>query len=262
MVYFEVKRPSPAVTGLYGALGSLVALSQADIYGATLGDNVALYYMNSVLPVERAIADEAARIAMRSNTAAGWLTPPRVNADPVTEYREVSADMRQSRDAALAEFRRRLDAAKATDAARSARDIVIDLSETYGLNQLATARSIGVTPTAVRKWRRGEQARPAFLDRLAQLSGLLRLLRVSGQAEPAGWLEVPVSIESTLTPLDLFADGRGDLVLLLASKAENPQDVLSDFDPDWRTKYEPDREYEVVVQDGERVVVPRASDGE
>ena len=199
------------------------------------------------------------RILAMTNTASEWLTPMTFNIDPLVLFHIVRTDADRSRTAALADIRRRLDRAKAVDTPRSPREVVINLTEIFGLNQLATARAVGVTPTAVRKWRRGEQARPESRDRLALLTALLRLLRDdSRQAEPAAWIEVPVSSESTLTPLDLFSGGRADLVVLLASGSEDPQDVLEAFDPDWRVNSAPDREYEVVVQpDGERSVIPR-----
>lgn len=190
------------------------------------------------------------------------VAPTTFNVEPLALLRIMRTDGSKTRDFALADARRRLDSAKRLHSSRSPRDMVTDLSEVYGLNQLSTARAIGVTPTAVRKWRRGEPARPEFRDRLAQLAALLDLLRDAGQDEPAGWLEVPISSESTLTPLDLFAAHRPDLAILVGSAAEEPQTVLSGFDPAWRQNFPPDRDYDVVVAaDGNRAIVPRADDG-
>jgi len=83
-----------------------------------------------------------------------------------------------------------------------------------------------------------------------------------GKDYPAAWLEVPVSIESTLTPLDLFAAGRAELVLSLASEPEDVRTALDDFDVAWRRNYAPDRDYLVVIDsNGERAVVPREDPG-
>jgi hypothetical protein len=61
-----------------------------------------------------------------------------------------------------------------------------------------------------------------------------------------------------LTPLDVFIGGRSDLVVLLGSGLADPREVLDEFNPDWRTAFAPDREYEVVtLADGSRSVVPR-----
>lgn len=181
-----------------------------------------------------------------------------VNVQPIVWLRIARESARDSRTRLLESLGIELDRSRSSHAARSPRDIVMELSEDYGLNQLTTARAIGVTPTAVRKWRRGDQARPEHQDRLATLTALVFLLREAGKEHPAAWLEVPISSESTLTPIDLLASGRPELVLSLASDPEGVRTALNDFDPDWRRNYAPDRDYEVVVDsDGDRAVVPR-----
>lgn len=200
----------------------------------------------------------ARRMLAAANTPRELLASSAVNVEPLALLRIVRASADASRALVLADVRRRLDRAKAPHASRSPRDIVMELGDSYGLNQLSIARAVGVTPTAVRKWRRGEHARPEFRDRLALLMALLRLLQDAGQDQPAAWLEVPVSGDSSLTPLDLFSAGRSDLIMLLAAATEDPQTVLDSFDVDWREKYAPDREYMVIVAaDGERAIVPR-----
>jgi hypothetical protein len=181
-----------------------------------------------------------------------------VNLPPITAYRSARRRVEQSREAALADIRRRLDKAKAAYTQRSPREVATELGDELGLGQLVTARAVGVTPTAVRKWRRGEPARPEHRDRLSQLAALCSLLMEVGLHDPAGWIDIPISGESTLTPLDLFAGRRADLVVLLGSGLSDPQETLDAFDPSWRTAFPPDRDYEVVtLTDGSRSVVPR-----
>jgi DNA-binding transcriptional regulator YiaG len=181
-----------------------------------------------------------------------------VNADPLASYGDALEHAEQTRESALEDIRRRLDQERATYAQRSPRDVATELGDELGVGQLVIARALGVTPTAVRKWRRGESARSEHRARLAQLAALCSLLADVGVHDPAGWIDIPISTESTLTPLDVFIGGRSDLVVLLGSGLADPREVLDEFDPDWRTAFAPDREYEVVtLADGSRSVVPR-----
>lgn len=181
-----------------------------------------------------------------------------VNVDPLTTHEAVRSEYQPSRDSALAEIRRRLDRVRASYSPRSPREIVLELGEDVGVGQLVTARALSVTPTAVRKWRRGEPARPEHRDGLTRLAAMFRLLSQLGLHDPAGWVDIPVSTESTLTPLDLFVFGRADLAVLLGSGLADPEEALNLFSPDWRTSHTPDAFYEVVtLRDGSRSVVPR-----
>jgi hypothetical protein len=180
------------------------------------------------------------------------------NVDPVASYQSVKRTVTRARDEALAEFRRRLDVVAATYAQMPPRDVVLYLTESLGLGQLTTARAVDVSPTAIRKWRRGDSPRPERRAQLAQFAALCDVLTESGVHDPASWLDIPVSAESTVTKLDLFVAGRGDLVLLLASGLSEPQETLDLFVPDWRDRFPTDAEYEVItLDDGSRAVVPR-----
>lgn len=203
-------------------------------------------------------ANYASRVLELADLPQESLALRHVNVQPLVWLRVMRNSARAARARFLSSLGKELDRSKSGHAARSPRDIVTELSDDYGLNQLSTARAVGVTPTAVRKWRRGEQARPEYQDRLAQLTALLGLLRDTGKDYPAAWLEVPVSSESTLTPLDLFAAGRPELVLSLASDPDDVRTALHDFDQAWRRNYAPDRDYMVAIDsNGERAVVPR-----
>jgi DNA-binding transcriptional regulator YiaG len=181
-----------------------------------------------------------------------------VNVGPMTAYRWAREDLTNSRDAALVDLRSRLDNAKATYAQRSPREVATELGDELGVGQLVIARAVGVTPTAVRKWRRGEAAIPEHRDRLAKFAALSRLLTEEGLHDPAGWIEIPISLESTLTPLDLFIGGRADLVVLFGAGLADTQGTLDAFDGEWRTSFARDHDYEVVtLADGSRSVLPR-----
>lgn len=181
-----------------------------------------------------------------------------VNVGPLTTYRSVLNQVKQGRDSILHDVRRRLDRARASYAQRAPREVATELGDERGVGQLAIARALGVTPTAVRKWRRGEPARAEHRDQLAKLAALMSLLSEVGLHDPASWIDIPVSTDSTLKPLDLFVSGRSDLVVLLAAGLIDPQDALDEFAPAWREAFAPDPDYEVVrLSDGSRSVVAR-----
>jgi hypothetical protein len=183
-----------------------------------------------------------------------------VNTDPLKSHRRARTTAQDSREDALSAVRRRLDVSKAVYAQMPPSDVVRYLVDDLGVGQLTTSRAVGVSPTAVRKWRRGEQARPEHRSALASFAAFVSLLTELGLHDPAGWLDIPVSTESTLSPLDLFVSGRPDLVLLQASRLADPHETLDAFDPEWRMTYPIDSEYEVVtLDDGSRSAVPRRS---
>jgi DNA-binding transcriptional regulator YiaG len=187
-------------------------------------------------------------------------TVPPVNLDPFALYRGARQSAKRASDNALDEIRRRLDKARSEHAQSSPRDVVTFLSDDLGVSQLTTARAVGVTPTAVRKWRRGETAKPPHRGQLAKFAAMSSLLMEMGLHDPAGWIDIPISDHSTVTPLDLFIGGRADLAVLLGARLADPQEALDAFDPDWRETSAPDRDYDVIaLSDGSRSVVPRRS---
>jgi hypothetical protein len=180
---------------------------------------------------------------------------------PLDVFARLRRDARDAREDAITDIRRRLDASTAHYADMSPSAVIDYLLEEIGIGQLLTARAVGVSPTAVRKWRKGESTRPEHRSRLARFAALARLLEEVGPYDPAGWLDMPLSAESTLTPLDLFVAGRPELVLLRGSNNATPHETLDAFDAEWRATYAADPEYEVVTfRDGTRGAVPRRED--
>jgi transcriptional regulator with XRE-family HTH domain len=184
-----------------------------------------------------------------------------VNVDPVAEYRASRRAATEGRRSALAHISKNLDATTAVYAQSPPQNVVRRLTD-LGVNQLVVARALGVTPTAVRKWRRGESAKPEHRAGLARFAAMHSLLTETGLHDPGGWLEIPISSASTLTPLDLFSTGRADIVVLLGARLMEPQEALDAYDPAWREAYPIDPDYEVVVlSDGSRSAVPRRRGG-
>lgn len=175
-------------------------------------------------------------------------------------YRSVLDEATKAQPEALSEIRRDLDTARSALSRRSPADLVTELTEDRGLGQLVVSKALGVSPTAVRKWRRGESASPEHRQVLARLAALCVTLDELDLHDPSGWLEMAISDDSELTPLDVFAGGRSDLVATLAAGVMEPREVLDEFDPNWRVRA-PLGEYKVIQHsDGSRSAVPREVD--
>jgi len=154
----------------------------------------------------------------------------------------------------------RLDELTATFALREPLDLLEELSERRGLSWSLIAKMIRVTPTAVRKWRRGAAINPENRRSLARLVAFLELAReaMSPVTDPAAWLEVRISDEATLKPADLYASGVVEPLLDYGSERLRPQELLDEFDPAWRQRYQPDERFMVVkAEDGVPAILER-----
>ena len=100
------------------------------------------------------------------------------------------------------------------------------------------ARLVGVSVPAIQKWRRGEKASG---DSRLKVASLLAACDVVAQHymvdEIASWFEMPLVASAPVTPLDLYAAERVDLVFEFASGHADPEALLAEFDPDWRERY-------------------------
>lgn len=110
---------------------------------------------------------------------------------------------------------------------------VLDTLADYGFSWRHIARLAGVSVPAVQKWRRGERLSPDSRSRLGLTLAIATFIHRRYGIEPAEWMELAIP-PADLTPIDLFVQGRLDLVLDLASRAEPAESILSEFDPNWR----------------------------
>lgn len=105
------------------------------------------------------------------------------------------------------------------------------------------ARLVGVSVPAVQKWRKGEKASGDSRKKLASLLAACDLITSHYMVEEiASWFEMPLSSLAPVTPIDLYADDRADLVFEFASGHADPEVLLTQFDPDWRERYRSDFE--------------------
>ena len=137
--------------------------------------------------------------------------------------------------------------------------ILLDaLSAEFGLSWTTIARMVGVTDAAVRKWRRGEPIAPENRRRLARGVAFIQILGTFPVRDAASWLEMRISEEATITAVDLFSDGRADLLFELVGNRATPHEVLEGFDPNWRRNYAADERFEVVdAPDGQPAITQR-----
>lgn len=143
-------------------------------------------------------------------------------------------------------------------AVRSPMDVLEDLSD-RGFAWRDVARMMGVSVPALQKWRRGDGMTAENRSKLARIAGLIEMLEQRFVNEPASWLEMHVDTGVALTPLDLVAAGRDDLVLELATEAETGarESIYSEYDPDWRTNLVDTAFESFVAADGMMSIRPR-----
>jgi len=140
------------------------------------------------------------------------------------------------------------------------RELLEALGTDWGLSWAAVGRLVDVSGTAIRKWRRGDHITPQNRRRLARLVAMFEMLKASKYPvkDPASWLEMRVSDDATVTPVDLYAANRVDLIFELAGRRKSSHDVMAEFDPEWRTRYAVDDRFVVVDgADGQKTIVMR-----
>lgn len=100
------------------------------------------------------------------------------------------------------------------------------------------ARMLGVSVAAVQKWRRGDGVTGANRLKIASLLAVCDMATAHyGISEVASWFEMPLVSGCPITPIDLYSQERPDLVFDYASGHSDPEQALTDFDPEWRERY-------------------------
>lgn len=100
------------------------------------------------------------------------------------------------------------------------------------------ARMLNVSVPAVQKWRRKEPIAGSNRGKIAELLATCKMTEdVYMVNDPASWFEMPLKQEVALTPIDLYAAGRQDLVLEAAGGHMDKEALLTEFDAEWKQKY-------------------------
>jgi hypothetical protein len=66
-------------------------------------------------------------------------------------------------------------------------------------------------------------------------------------ADPASWIEMPLSDQATITPVDIYEADRADLLFEVLSGCMGPHEMLDQFDPDWRSSYALDHRFKIAA---------------
>jgi hypothetical protein len=147
-------------------------------------------------------------------------------------------------------------------ARREPRELLNALAVERGLSWHTLATMLNVTPTAIRKWRRGGSLTPDNREQLAALVAFFDLLDDVREpiADLGSWIEMRVREDTTLTPATLYSRGQSERWLLLewARGYLDTATMLDRFDERWRDTYMRDPNFVVGEgPGGERAILPR-----
>lgn len=134
-----------------------------------------------------------------------------------------------------------LDERARSKAKLSVQSLLDELSD-RGMAWRDLARLVGVSVSAVRKWRQGGPATGESRFSLARLAAFLDLLEGFMVEDTVGWMELPVADGFTVRHLDLYEAGRPDLLLDLADLRTSPAAALSQLDAEWHSRFASDFE--------------------
>ncbi|MBF9073564.1 helix-turn-helix domain-containing protein [Streptacidiphilus sp. NEAU-YB345] len=127
--------------------------------------------------------------------------------------------------------------------AKTAPLTLLDELARLGFSWRDVARMLGVSVPAVQKWRRSGGITGHNRRNIANLLALCDLISERYLVEEiASWFEMPISGDAPLTPTDLYAEGRMDILFDHASGHGDPEQMLTDYDGAWRERFRSDFE--------------------
>lgn len=112
-----------------------------------------------------------------------------------------------------------------------------ELAYQRGMAWTHIAEIADVSVSAVRKWRKGNDASPESRSRLARFAALLETLEEgAGIEDPATWMEMelPLAAGYYIRPLDLYLNGQDMALYDIAEQRRPVEHILDDIRPDWR----------------------------
>lgn len=140
---------------------------------------------------------------------------------------------------------------------RSVPELLEELAVDRGMAWVDIARMVGVSVSAVRKWRGGGDANPESRQHLANLAAMLDTLENFSINDPASWMEMPLQLPPgyVVRPLDLYAEGHLSALLDIAALRRTEEDALTDIDPHWRDNRSDFEVYD--APDGHKAIIRR-----
>jgi transcriptional regulator with XRE-family HTH domain len=138
---------------------------------------------------------------------------------------------------------------------KSVSGLLEELAGGRGMGWSDIAEVVGVSISAIRKWRKGGDASPESRSKLARIAALLDVLEEKGLVQdPAAWMEMDLPLDSGyfIRPLDLYLEGHVLALIDLAEQRQTVTQVLDQVKPNWRTSRS---DFEVFVDtDGQRSI--------
>lgn len=135
---------------------------------------------------------------------------------------------------------------RAGERGRQSPQILLEiLARDKGFSWTSLARMMRVSIPAVRKWRNGEPISGENRRRLSILVAFIDLLEDHfGIADPASWMEMPLSEGVSTTAVDIYANGSYQALLEYAGGHRDAHALLDEALPTWRDDHEPG-DYEI-----------------
>jgi transcriptional regulator with XRE-family HTH domain len=138
---------------------------------------------------------------------------------------------------------------------KSIAGLLEELAADRGMGWSDIAEVLGVSISAIRKWRKGGDASPESRSKLARIAALLDVLEEKGLVQdPAAWMEMDLPLEAGyfIRPLDLYLEGHVTALVELAEQRQTVTQVLDQVRPNWRGSRS---DFEVFLDaDGERSI--------
>jgi hypothetical protein len=117
-------------------------------------------------------------------------------------------------------------------------DALTDLRERWGLANSEIARALHTNPNVIRHWRRGVEPNADEVARADSLNDFLTDVYDHGITEPASWMAEPLMDGYTVTRWALYIAGCSRHLLRdNAAGRLSTDDLLHEFNPDWRRAY-------------------------
>ncbi len=121
------------------------------------------------------------------------------------------------------------------------KDAPLDLLGTLadlGFSWRTIARMLGVSVPAIQKWRQGAKVSGENRRLLANLVAACDVISENYLVnDVASWFEMPLLHDVPVTPIDLYAAARYQLLFEYASGHTDTESLLTQFDPTWRETY-------------------------
>ena len=154
-----------------------------------------------------------------------------------------------------------LAARAAANRRRSVLDLLRELSERHGVSWSDTAKMLGISVPALRKWRKiASGTTPENHHRLAGLVAFYSVLGEQGVASPARWMAMPLVPGYNVNASDVYGIDAAPALLDLAAGngGVDAEGLLDEVEPGWRETWK--SQYEVFeAEDGQLSMRPRTT---